>query len=169
MSNSMSGGASHLSWRDDHDESPDAPKPQRAIRGAQYVRMSTEHQRYSTENQSDAIAQYAVQRGINIVRTYSDVAKLSGLSKRAITQHAANDNIPGAAKHGGVWTFDHDLALLWINEGSKCLTKKKNQKTSSSRTTASIGGSGSRSTASPTESRFAQLLKESRRKKPKAA
>jgi DNA invertase Pin-like site-specific DNA recombinase len=40
--------------------------------------MSTEHQRYSTENQSDAIAHYAEQRGIEIVRTYSDEGK-SGL------------------------------------------------------------------------------------------
>ena len=31
------------------------PKPVRKpIRAAQYVRMSTEHQQYSTENQSDA-------------------------------------------------------------------------------------------------------------------
>lgn len=67
-----------MSWRDDHDESPDAQKSKRTIRGAQYVRMSTEHQRYSTENQSDAIAQYAGQRGIDIVRTYSDEGK-SGL------------------------------------------------------------------------------------------
>ncbi|MEL7396954.1 MAG: recombinase family protein [Pseudomonadota bacterium] len=47
-------------------------------RAAQYVRMSTEHQRYSIENQSDAIAHYAAQRGIEIVRTYSDEGK-SGL------------------------------------------------------------------------------------------
>lgn len=40
--------------------------------------MSTEHQRYSTENQSDAIKHYAEQRGIEIVRTYSDEGK-SGL------------------------------------------------------------------------------------------
>jgi DNA invertase Pin-like site-specific DNA recombinase len=40
--------------------------------------MSTEHQRYSTENQSDAIALYAEQRGIEIVHTYSDEGK-SGL------------------------------------------------------------------------------------------
>jgi len=51
------------------------------------------------------------------------VAKLSGLSQRAITEHAANDHIPGAVKHGGLWTFDHDLALLWVNEGSKCQTR----------------------------------------------
>lgn len=41
-------------------------------RAAQYVRMSTEHQRYSTENQSDAIYQYAGRRGLEVVRTYAD-------------------------------------------------------------------------------------------------
>ena len=33
-------------------------KPARLIRAAQYVRMSTEHQKYSTENQADIIAEY---------------------------------------------------------------------------------------------------------------
>lgn len=47
-------------------------------RAAQYVRMSTEHQRYSTENQADAIRQYAERRGLQIVRTYADEGK-SGL------------------------------------------------------------------------------------------
>lgn len=55
-----------------------APRGAPPRRAAQYVRMSTEHQRYSTENQSDAIAHYAEQRGIEIVRTYSDEGK-SGL------------------------------------------------------------------------------------------
>jgi DNA invertase Pin-like site-specific DNA recombinase len=41
--------------------------------------MSTEHQKYSTENQADAIRGYAAQRGIEIVRTYADEGK-SGLS-----------------------------------------------------------------------------------------
>ena len=49
-----------------------------AERAAEYVRMSTEHQRYSTENQSDAIRQYAARRNIEIVRTYADEGK-SGL------------------------------------------------------------------------------------------
>jgi DNA invertase Pin-like site-specific DNA recombinase len=48
----------------------------RSVRGAQYVRMSTEHQRYSTENQAAAIQQYATQRGIEIVRTYADEGKV---------------------------------------------------------------------------------------------
>lgn len=48
------------------------------MRAAQYVRMSTEHQRYSTENQAEAIRRYAAERGIEIVSTYADEGK-SGL------------------------------------------------------------------------------------------
>jgi DNA invertase Pin-like site-specific DNA recombinase len=48
------------------------------IRAAEYVRMSTEHQQYSTENQRAAIMQYARQRGMEVVKTYMDVGK-SGL------------------------------------------------------------------------------------------
>jgi len=40
------------------------------FRAAQYVRMSTEHQQYSTNNQSDKIREYADKRGIEIVKTY---------------------------------------------------------------------------------------------------
>ena len=43
-----------------------------------YVRMSTDHQKYSTENQADTIIEYAAQRGIEIVRRYADEGK-SGL------------------------------------------------------------------------------------------
>jgi DNA invertase Pin-like site-specific DNA recombinase len=48
------------------------------ILAAQYVRMSTEHQQYSTENQSDVLREYASRRGIQIIRTFSDAGK-SGL------------------------------------------------------------------------------------------
>ncbi len=48
------------------------------IRAAEYVRMSTEHQQYSTENQGDAIRGYAERHHMEIVRTYSDAGK-SGL------------------------------------------------------------------------------------------
>ncbi len=53
-------------------------QPARPVRAAEYVRMSTDHQKYSTENQSDAIQHYAQARGIEIVRTYADAGK-SGL------------------------------------------------------------------------------------------
>ncbi|MGA9849860.1 MAG: recombinase family protein [Roseiarcus sp.] len=56
-------------------DSQDRPR----IRAAQYVRMSTEHQKYSTENQAEIIARYAAIRGIDIVRTYADEGK-SGLN-----------------------------------------------------------------------------------------
>ncbi|MEN9661767.1 MAG: hypothetical protein RL324_716 [Verrucomicrobiota bacterium] len=46
---------------------------------AAYVRMSTEHQQYSTENQLDRIKEYAARRGMEIVRVFADEGK-SGLS-----------------------------------------------------------------------------------------
>ena len=49
------------------------------VRAAQYVRMSTEHQQYSTTNQEDVIREYAVRRGYEVVRTYADEGK-SGLN-----------------------------------------------------------------------------------------
>jgi DNA invertase Pin-like site-specific DNA recombinase len=54
-----------------------SPEPSR--RAAQYVRMSTEHQQYSTCNQEDVIRDYATKRGYSIVKTYADEGK-SGLN-----------------------------------------------------------------------------------------
>ena len=45
---------------------------------AQYLRMSTDHQQYSLDNQAQAIARYAAERRFVIVKTYSDAGK-SGL------------------------------------------------------------------------------------------
>jgi predicted site-specific integrase-resolvase len=45
------------------------------LRAAQYVRVSTDPQKYSIENQAAAIAAYAARRNIGIVRTYSDVGR----------------------------------------------------------------------------------------------
>src|SRR5438445_11037200 len=46
---------------------------------AVYVRMSTEHQQYSTSNQMDVIREFAKRRGLEIVKEYSDEGK-SGLN-----------------------------------------------------------------------------------------
>ena len=54
------------------------PRSQNALRAAQYVRMSTDLQRYSIENQAAVIAAYAQLHELSIVRTYSDEG-ISGL------------------------------------------------------------------------------------------
>jgi len=51
---------------------------QPAARAAMYVRMSTEHQQYSTENQMDRMKEYANEHNMEIVHVYSDEGK-SGL------------------------------------------------------------------------------------------
>jgi DNA invertase Pin-like site-specific DNA recombinase len=78
-----------------------------AIPAAQYVRMSTEHQRYSTENQSDAILQYAVRCGFDIVKTYSDKAK-SGLriDGRDALKQLLIDVESGAAGFTAILVYD---------------------------------------------------------------
>jgi DNA invertase Pin-like site-specific DNA recombinase len=48
------------------------------LRAAQYLRMSTDHQRYSIANQSAAIGVYAAAKSMVIVRSYVDAGK-SGL------------------------------------------------------------------------------------------
>ena len=58
---------------------PDLDGGPTLVRAAQYVRMSTDHQRYSTENQAEAIKEYAARHGMQIVRTYADEGK-SGLN-----------------------------------------------------------------------------------------
>jgi DNA invertase Pin-like site-specific DNA recombinase len=54
------------------------PRSISAISAAQYVRMSTDTQRYSIENQAAVIAAYAQVHGLTIVRTYRDEGE-SGL------------------------------------------------------------------------------------------
>lgn len=56
--------------------STEAAKP--SAPAAQYVRMSTDHQKYSIENQMETIGAYAARRDLTIVRTYRDDGK-SGL------------------------------------------------------------------------------------------
>jgi DNA invertase Pin-like site-specific DNA recombinase len=51
------------------------PPSSRLLRAAQYLRMSTEHQRYSPANQAAAIALYAAAHNIGIVRSFLDEGK----------------------------------------------------------------------------------------------
>ncbi len=74
---------------------------------AAYVRMSTEHQQYSTSNQMDVIREDAKRRGLEIVRTYSDEGK-SGLNiqgRDSLTQ-MIRDVQSGEAKFSCILVYD---------------------------------------------------------------
>jgi len=43
----------------DHNNKNQSSGDERSRKAAMYVRMSTDHQKYSTENQADAIREYA--------------------------------------------------------------------------------------------------------------
>lgn len=64
-----------IEWGTENDKNSSGQPKKRA---AEYVRMSTDHQQYSTDNQAAAIRAYAERRGFDIVRTYADEGK-SGL------------------------------------------------------------------------------------------
>jgi DNA invertase Pin-like site-specific DNA recombinase len=55
-----------------------SPADDRVLRAAQYLRMSTENQKYSLENQAAAIATYAAEHCYQIVETFADPGR-SGL------------------------------------------------------------------------------------------
>ena len=82
-------------------------KAQKALRAAQYVRMSTELQRYSTQNQAAAIAAYAQQRNLTIVRTYVDEGR-SGvrINRRPALTELIKDVQSGNADFEHILVYD---------------------------------------------------------------
>lgn len=74
---------------------------------AQYIRMSTEHQRYSPDNQRAAIAAFAAERGYEVVRTYQDSGK-SGLTlkKRPALQELLSDVLSGSPSFKTILVLD---------------------------------------------------------------
>ncbi|KVG09885.1 hypothetical protein WJ25_11735 [Burkholderia thailandensis] len=89
------------------EDSNDTSSVPALYRAAEYVRMSTDHQQYSTENQSDKIREYAERRGIPIVRTYADAGK-SGLSidGRQALQQLIQDVESGRADFNMILVYD---------------------------------------------------------------
>jgi hypothetical protein len=73
------------------------PQSQKMHRAAQYVRMSTDYQQYSIENQAVVIATYAELHKLTIVRTYRDEGE-SGLKieNRAGLQGSSSSPFPMA-------------------------------------------------------------------------
>ena len=83
-------------------ETPPDPIP-----AAAYVRMSTEHQQYSTSNQMDVIREYAKRRNLQVVREYSDEGK-SGLRIQGRDSLAAmiGDVQNGLAEYTSILVYD---------------------------------------------------------------
>lgn len=77
------------------------------VRAAQYVRMSTDHQKYSTENQAEIIAAYAGRRNFQIVRNYADEGR-SGLNiaGRDSLKRLIEDVRSGAADFEAILVYD---------------------------------------------------------------
>ena len=93
-----------IEWKTSDDSRSENPPPKRA---AEYVRMSTEHQKYSTDNQAAEIRAYAERRGFEIVRTYADEGK-SGLriDGRSSLQKLFSDIDSGNADFEAILVYD---------------------------------------------------------------
>jgi DNA invertase Pin-like site-specific DNA recombinase len=83
------------------------PQSQKALCAAQYVRMSTDYQKYSIENQAVVIAAFAQLHKLTIVRTYRDEGE-SGLQikNRMGLMQLIKDVQSGSAEFGYVLVFD---------------------------------------------------------------
>lgn len=94
-----------IEWKQDRADDKVNGEPR--IRAAEYVRMSTEHQQYSTQNQSAAIRRYASERGFKVVRSYADEGK-SGLNigGRKALQSLLEDIEGGTADFEAVLVYD---------------------------------------------------------------
>lgn len=92
-----------IKWDEPADRHSQPPK----IRAAQYVRMSTEHQQFSTDNQVVAIARYADDNSYEIVRTYAHEGK-SGLNLggRAGLQEILKDVEESSADFKALLVYD---------------------------------------------------------------
>ena len=82
-------------------------EPLTSARAAQYVRMSTDYQKYSTENQKAAIAEYAARKSLTIVRTYADEGR-SGLllDRRLALKELISDVLLGHADFERILVYD---------------------------------------------------------------
>ncbi len=81
--------------------------PESRVHAAQYLRMSTDHQQYSLDNQGDAIARFAADHGFVIVKTYSDAAR-SGLrlKNRAGLKQLLKEVVDGQVEFRAILVYD---------------------------------------------------------------
>lgn len=87
------------------DEEPAASRLRQAVA---YVRMSTDHQKYSTDNQLDAIRHYATENGIKLTRVYADEGK-SGMQVKGRNAFQAMIQVivDGKADFDLIIAYDH--------------------------------------------------------------
>jgi len=83
------------------------PKAVLGLRAAQYVRMSTDRQQYSIQNQAAAIAAYAYAHNLTLVRTYKDEGESGLLIKnRAGLLQLLQDVESGQTDFGHLLVYD---------------------------------------------------------------
>jgi predicted DNA-binding transcriptional regulator AlpA len=90
----------------------------------------------------------------------ADVANMTGMSKRTVLQHAAAGKIPGAAKLGGLWTFDPAAIRAWIRREEERAARRAAPAMTSS--VASKGWSGSVLPDETIAARYAKLMSRKR-------
>jgi DNA invertase Pin-like site-specific DNA recombinase len=85
----------------------EANNPLSSVPAAQYLRASSEHQQFSTTNQSQAIALYAGDHNFQVIQTYVDEAK-SGLvlKHRPGLQQLLRDVVSGSVSYKAVLVYD---------------------------------------------------------------
>lgn len=77
------------------------------VPAAQYLRMPTEQQQYSIENQAAAIHAYADRNGFEIVKPFSDAARSGVLFKnRPALRHLLQEVISGRAPFRAILVYD---------------------------------------------------------------
>jgi DNA invertase Pin-like site-specific DNA recombinase len=86
---------------------PNSTIPSPLVPAAQYVRMSTDLQQYSIENQKAAIARYAEEHGFVVTETYADEGR-SGilLQRRGALTALLKDVLSGNAGYKAILVYD---------------------------------------------------------------
>ena len=89
-----------------HSDTSDTP-PETDVPAVAYVRMSTDHQKYSTENQLDIIRNYATARSLQILRVFEDSGR-SGLRMdgREALQNLLSEVRTGQADFKAILVYD---------------------------------------------------------------
>lgn len=76
------------------------------IPAAQYLRMSTEHQQYSLDNQRIAIQAYAEGHGFAVVQTYTDAAKSGVVLRRRNGLRQLLQDVIGKPQYKAILVYD---------------------------------------------------------------